>query len=345
MEDGFERWRDAKLPTSGEGWTYDVATNTLTLENYHGYRISAVPYEKNCTLTIKLIGENTLDGNIDYYSLLATCRYKSWEDYGFKLVFTGDGSLTLTQEADILDSVAYCGAVTMEDSCTLTINAKGKAKSALFAEKLTVGKECRLNLNTESTSLCSSFAREAVINGTLVASAPYSEDGWWAFGTHEMKLGSDRVLIAGKTPTAAKNLNKPTGESFKFYSMGDTTYQYVAITDGKAISDNSDKTGSSDETTVKKVTLSSVKSNKAGCAKLSWKKVSDADGYEIYYTTAKNGTYKKLKTITKTSTVTYTKEKLTEGKTYYFKMRAYKTVDGKKAYGKYSVIKNVKITK
>lgn len=126
--------------------------------------------------------------------------------------------------------------------------------------------------------------------------------------------------------------------------MGDTTYQYVAITDGKAISDNSDKTGSSDETTVKKVTLSSVKSNKAGCAKLSWKKVSDADGYEIYYTTAKNGTYKKLKTITKTSTVTYTKEKLTEGKTYYFKMRAYKTVDGKKIYGKYSVIKNVKIT-
>ncbi|HKM33243.1 MAG TPA: hypothetical protein VJY54_00670, partial [Lachnospiraceae bacterium] len=118
---------------------------------WHGYRISAVPYAENCKLTIKLIGENALEGNIDYDSLLETTRYTSWETHKLELVFTGSGSLTLTQEADILDSVAYCGAVTMEDSCTLTINAKGKAKSALFAEKLTVGKECRLNLNTEST--------------------------------------------------------------------------------------------------------------------------------------------------------------------------------------------------
>ncbi|MGN1194851.1 MAG: hypothetical protein ACI4SB_05165 [Acutalibacteraceae bacterium] len=39
----------------------------------------------------------------------------------------------------------------------------------------------------------------------------------------------------------------------------------------------------------------------------------------------------------------YTKTGLTKGKTYSFKVRAYKTVDGKTVYGGYSAEKSVKI--
>ncbi len=75
--------------------------------------------------------------------------------------------------------------------------------------------------------------------------------------------------------------------------------------------------------------------------KLSWTKVSDAKGYEIYRATSKNGTYKLIKTTTKTS---FKNEKLADGKNYFYKVRAYKVVDGKKVYGDFSSVKKM-ITK
>lgn len=88
--------------------------------------------------------------------------------------------------------------------------------------------------------------------------------------------------------------------------------------------------------TVKSVTASS------GKATLSWNNISGESGYQVYYSTSKNGTYKKMKSVS-ADTVKYTTSKLTAGKTYYFKVRAYKKVDGKTVYGSFSSIKNVKI--
>lgn len=78
---------------------------------------------------------------------------------------------------------------------------------------------------------------------------------------------------------------------------------------------------------------------------LSWKKQKNATGYEIYRSTKKKGKYKKIATIKKVSKATYTNKKLKKGKTYYYKVRAYKTQSGKKVYGTFSTIKKVKIKK
>ena len=59
--------------------------------------------------------------------------------------------------------------------------------------------------------------------------------------------------------------------------------------------------------------------------------------------TGKNGKYKKVKTITKGSTVKYTKTGLKQGKTYYFKVKAYRKVSNKKVYSSYSKVKSAKI--
>jgi fibronectin type 3 domain-containing protein len=76
--------------------------------------------------------------------------------------------------------------------------------------------------------------------------------------------------------------------------------------------------------------------------KLSWKKVSGTTGYEIYRATSKSGKYKKVKMIAKISTISYIDKKLTAKKNYYYKVRAYKTVNGKKVYGAFSDIKGAK---
>ena len=78
-------------------------------------------------------------------------------------------------------------------------------------------------------------------------------------------------------------------------------------------------------------------------ATLSWNKITGATGYGIYMATSKNGTYKKIATIKNGSTVKYTKTGLTKGKTYYFKVRAYKTVSKTNVYSAYSAVKSVKV--
>ena len=78
-----------------------------------------------------------------------------------------------------------------------------------------------------------------------------------------------------------------------------------------------------------------------GKAVLKWKKISNASGYKIYMSTSENGKYERIRTLSDINTVKYSKS-LEKGKTYYFKMRAYKTVNGEDVFGAYSDV--VKIT-
>lgn len=64
---------------------------------------------------------------------------------------------------------------------------------------------------------------------------------------------------------------------------------------------------------------------------LNWSKVKGASGYTVYM--RKNGKYNKLGDCKGTS---YTVKKLPNATRENFKVRAYKTVNGKKVYGKYS---------
>ena len=65
-----------------------------------------------------------------------------------------------------------------------------------------------------------------------------------------------------------------------------------------------------------------------------------AEGYQIKY--ADNANFKNAGNANITST-SKTIKKLKSGKTYYFKARAYKTVNGQKVYTNYSTVKKVKI--
>ena len=74
-------------------------------------------------------------------------------------------------------------------------------------------------------------------------------------------------------------------------------------------------------------------------------KDKNANGYVVYRATKKNGKYAAVKTINKGKTVTFTNKNLKKGKTYYYKIKAYKKVNGKKALGQFSAVKSVKIKK
>ena len=86
-----------------------------------------------------------------------------------------------------------------------------------------------------------------------------------------------------------------------------------------------------------KVTSPSTKT-----VKVSWKKISGANGYEVYRKTNSSSQYKKIKTVTSGNTLSYTNKKLTKNSKYYYKVRAYKIVNGQKIYSSYSSVKQIK---
>ena len=71
---------------------------------------------------------------------------------------------------------------------------------------------------------------------------------------------------------------------------------------------------------------------------ISWSKINGAEDYVLYYSNTKDGSYKKLKTTTATS---YTHSKASKSKPYYYKVRAYKTVNGERLYSSFSPVKKV----
>lgn len=75
---------------------------------------------------------------------------------------------------------------------------------------------------------------------------------------------------------------------------------------------------------------------------LKWTKQSNVTGYQIYRYNASTGKYEKIKTIKGTSTATYTNKGLKKGKTYKYKVRAYKTSGTKKIYGSFSTATKIK---
>lgn len=95
--------------------------------------------------------------------------------------------------------------------------------------------------------------------------------------------------------------------------------------------------------TPSKPALKSVKKSGKSQAKLTWKKVSNATGYEVYQSVKKNTGYKKIKTLTKNKTVTYKAGKLKKKKTYYFKIRTYRKAGGTTYYGAFSSVKSIKM--
>ena len=89
--------------------------------------------------------------------------------------------------------------------------------------------------------------------------------------------------------------------------------------------------------TLKLASPSGVKAavSSATAVTVSWNKVAGATGYEVYRCETSNGTYVKLGSLTETSRKC---PGLTSGKTYYFKVRAYTTVNGSKVYSNYSSV-------
>ena len=86
---------------------------------------------------------------------------------------------------------------------------------------------------------------------------------------------------------------------------------------------------------VAKPTKLSAKANDNVSITLQWTAAKKVSGYQVYTAGSKSGKYTLLAT---TSAAKYTHSNLKSGKTYYYKVRAYKTVKKKKRYSGYTAV-------
>lgn len=94
-----------------------------------------------------------------------------------------------------------------------------------------------------------------------------------------------------------------------------------------------------------KVTIRSARRSTAKKAVIQWKKAAGASGYIISRSDSKNGNYKTVKRITSGKQLKYSDTGLKKNKTYFYKIQAYRTVNGKRKAGACSAAWKVKAAK
>jgi hypothetical protein len=167
-------------------------------------------------------------------------------------------------------------------------------------------------------------------------------------------VGLKWTAVAGASKYEVYRSTSKTGTYTKLGTTTKTTYTDAKATAGKtyyykvkAIGKTSALTSSlsaaKSAVVPKKVTTLKKKSAKAKATKLAYSKVKSATGYEIYRSTKKSSGYKKVATVTKYTTNTYTDKTTKKGKTYYYKIRTYKTIGKIKLYSNYSKVLKVKV--
>ena len=182
------------------------------------------------------------------------------------------------------------------------------------------------------TSAAVSGLRTSAIKNNSIKLSWSEQD--YADGYQICNASNRVVATTGKNSYTVKGLTSCTTYKFKVRS-------YVENADG-SVSYGNFSTAVSAKTMLNTPTLT-AKSTSRGKVTLTWTNVAKATGYEIYYSTKKNGIYTRLKKVSKSSGRKYVDSGLASGEKYYYTIRAYRTANGVKTYSNYNTIKSVTV--
>ncbi len=285
----------------------------------HGYDIAVTP---------ATIGKN---GKIEHVCM--TCGIKN----SYKENIYGINTVELSKSKYDYNGNAFSPTVVVKDSKKVTLKERvdytveydtGRKLPGKYAVKITfIG-----NYEGEKTLYFSILPGK-----TTSVSATQSTDSIKL--TWKKVTGADgyRVYQYNSKTGKYEKIKTLTGTSYTVKKLkAGTTYKFAVKAYSKADGETLWASSSKTIKTCTKPANPTVKATASGNkVTLKWSKVTGATGYVIYMQD-EFGDYEKIGTTKKTS---YTKKSLQKGETYYFRVRAYKTVDGKNIYGGYKTVK------
>ena len=147
------------------------------------------------------------------------------------------------------------------------------------------------------------------------------------------------ATVKGEKTTSYTDQGLTAGKTYTYQVCAYKTYQgedyYGELSEGQKLSLTN---------TAKPAKVKNVKATtKASSVTLKWSKVSGVTGYQVYRYNTTLGKYVKLGTVKGAATVSFQNTKLKKGTTYRYKVRAYKTENGKNVYGTFSTAVSIKV--
>lgn len=238
----------------------------------------------------------------------------------------------------IIQEIYYAG--TDWDSVTLAADNENLAQKVVYYQNGQVLYRLYYVLNdsdqtpaTHENPATYAFGSEFIFS-TPVRSG-YTFEGWFLDEDFTKKIEGIAKTDSGNKTVYAKWSQAPV-------------VQTDSGVEGSGSGNGADGSGSSNgveeqEILLKKVKGLKVKKLKKNRVQIRWKRDKTVTGYQIAIKTGGKGKYKIVKTIKKNKTIRFIKKNLKKEKKYFVKIRAYKVVDGKKVYGKYSSAKKVQM--
>jgi hypothetical protein len=178
--------------------------------------------------------------------------------------------------------------------------------------------------------------------------AAYTKSYSKAFGSKAFTLDAKLKTGDGKLTYTSSNKKVVTVDAKGKVTIVGTGYAAITVKAAATAKYNAKSIKITIKVKPKKQTISGAKSDASNDLTVKWKKDTTSTGYQVQYAADNKFTDAKTVTVSKNSTVSTTIKKLTSGKVYYVRLRAYKTatIDGKatKLYSTWSaVVKTEKI--
>lgn len=230
--------------------------------------------------------------------------------------------------------IEYIGQAKVSGTTAVSFPVKGGVQSGNYT----------LVLGYTGGKVSKTFSFDSGGGGTVSSPAPKSV---MAVQSAAKKVKVTWKQVKGASGYTVYRSTKRLGKYTKIATTSKTGYTDKKVKAGKTYYYKVSVSGSGSQSEPAKVTVMkkpkiTVKAAKRS-AKITWKKDSSASGYRIYKSNKKKGKYKLAATVAGKKKVKATIKKLKSGKTYFFKVSAYKEDGKKKIAGQSSAVKKAKI--
>lgn len=302
IKDISDRTYDGKAQTV----SFNISYNEEKLVEGDDY---TVKYSNNInagTATVVITGIGVYVGEIEKNFEILPYNISEYAAGALKQVATAK---TYNGKAQTLSFTLNLGENKLTENTDYKLEYKNNVNAGKATVKITgignfsgsASAEYTINPKSIVGSTVSGVSDKAYTGSYIIPSVTVTKDGKRLVSGTEYKVAGSNNKYAGKATIKISGTGNYTG------SISKTFYIHPA-----------------------KVTGLKFSSATKSVIKISWTKSASGTGYAIQRATSQNGKYSTIALIGNLKTVSYTDKKVSPNKTYYYKIIAYKSLDGGK---------------